>query len=88
MFHSRVLHQRPLVALNIVGHIPLVLCRIERHIQLVAVVGPRSELHVALLRVEGEVQDVDGAGAFKDGGRDPHDAAVATDDRKGLAVLF
>ena len=34
------------------------------------VVGPAAELHVAVLIVEGEPGDVDGAGGHEDAGRD------------------
>ena len=47
---------------------------------LVPVESPRSELHLTLLLVEGEVLDVDTTGALIDGGRDPKHRACVADD--------
>ncbi len=48
----------------------------EHQVDLGFVVGPRAELHSAVLVVEGEEGDVDLAGALKDGRRDPGDVSV------------
>ncbi|GBO39431.1 hypothetical protein AVEN_60332-1, partial [Araneus ventricosus] len=50
---------------------------------VISVVRPRAELHEAALSVEGEVLDVDLAGALVDGRWVPHHPARAVDDGLG-----
>lgn len=48
----------------------------QHQVDLGFVVGPRAELHGAVLIVEREEGDVDLAGALEDGRRDPGDVSV------------
>ena len=43
---------------------------------------------MAGLLVEGEVEDVDGAGGAEDGHRDPHHVACRVDYGQGVALLL
>jgi len=58
----------------------------EHQVDLGLVVGPRAELHGAVLVVEGEVGDVDLARALEDGRRDPGDVAVVAEVGLGFVV--
>ena len=49
-------------------------------------VGPGAELHGAVLVVEGEVGDVDLAGALEDGRRDPGHLAVVAEQSFCLII--
>ncbi|PRD22378.1 UNVERIFIED_CONTAM: hypothetical protein NCL1_49246, partial [Trichonephila clavipes] len=50
----------------------------QLQVNLVSVVGPRSELHLAALIIEGEPSDVDLAGALEDARRDVRATAVVS----------
>ena len=70
--------------LAVVEEVPAVHLRVHEHqVHHVAVVGPRAELHGAVLPVEGEEGDVHGAGRLVAGGRRPRDGAVVSDDDFG-----
>ena len=76
----------PFAAGLIVRHVNgIELCR---EVDLGSVVRPRTELHRALLVVEREPLDVDGAGGDEETERNPRHLAAAVDDRVGgkLAV--
>ena len=60
----------------------------EVNVQFPSVVSPRSELEFADLDVEREVEDVNGTGGTKDGGRKPQDVAFVTDDRHCVTMLL
>ncbi len=47
------------------------------------IVGPGAELERAVLQVEGEVFDLDLAGALVNGGREPGDAPIEQNDSVG-----
>ena len=53
-----------------------------------SVSGPRAELEIAGLYVEGEVGDVDLAGGHEQCGRDPQHRAVVLDHTHCLPALF
>ncbi len=71
---SRSVHDRPLAALPEVLQVDG--GADEHQVDFGFVVGPRAELHGAVLVVEGEEGDVDLAGALEDGRRDPGDVSV------------
>ncbi len=60
----------------------------ELDVDRVARVGPRAELHAALLVVVGEVLDVDLARGLVDGRRPPPHLALRRHDRQHLALLL
>ncbi len=80
--------QAPLVALYVVTDVNLFQAIVEVYVKFEAVVGPRTELHIARLLVEREVGDVDGAGGLEDGHGDPEHGAVARHDGHRLALLL
>ena len=64
---------------HVVEAIPRIRGQVPVELNLVREVGPRGETHDARLFVEGEVGDVDVAGALVDRTRDPHDEPVVED---------
>jgi len=54
----------------------------------ISVSGPRAELEITGLYIEGEVGDVDLAGGHEQCGRDPQHRAVVLDHTHCLAALF
>src|SRR6218665_1352567 len=85
---GRIFDQRPFVAVYVVSDVHLFQVLVEHYVQLVSVVGPRSELQVAELFVEGKVSDVDGAGALEDGGRNPEYPSFVRDDSHCIAMFL
>lgn len=85
-------HDLPRVALDILGEVDLVpgdlVVGQNSKVQLVAIVGPRAELELALLLVEGEGGHVQHARASVDGLRHPQDLPVVHDDQQGVPMFL
>jgi len=60
----------------------------EEHVEFEPVVSPGTKLERALLDVEREIDDVDGAGGLEDGRRHPEDVAVRRDDCHRVTVFL
>lgn len=80
--------ERPFVAVDVIADVNLLEITVEEDVQLEPVVGPRPKLQMTGLLVEGEVRDVDGAGALEDRLRDPEHRTIARNDRHRIPVLL
>lgn len=58
----------------------------KNQVNLGFVISPRTELHGAVLIVEGEVGDVHGARGFENGWRDPSDGTIKL--KQSLGLIF
>lgn len=61
---------------------------VEVQIEFQSIVRPRSELQVTTLNIERKVEDVDRAGRFKDGGREPEHWSVVVDHSHRITVFL
>lgn len=69
IIRSHSVDDGPFTALPVVVEIHSVLNSLQVNLGLV--IGPRAELHLTVLLIEGEEGDVNAAGALVNGGRDP-----------------
>src|SRR6218665_40163 len=86
--HPRTGDDVPRPAVDLVAQGDPFLTLVPLEDDLVPVEGPRAELHLALLLIEGEVLDVDGAGALVNGWRNPENVSVLVDDDVWLIRHF
>ena len=85
---GRIFDQLPLVAGDVVVDAERLLSVVEERVQLESVVSPGAELHLAALRVEGKLENVDCTVALEDGWRDPHDLTSVLHHCKCLSVFL
>ncbi|GFV88407.1 hypothetical protein TNCV_1242201 [Trichonephila clavipes] len=82
------LYYIPCATLPIVGEVDPIVVVVKFERDLVAVKCPRTELHHALLLIEGEVRDVDAARALVDGRWDPHHPSIGINEDVRLVTYL
>jgi len=83
---GRHLYNVPGARLPVIRQIHKVLVVVQGQRHLVSIKGPRSELHDAGLLIEGEVGNIDGAGALVNGRRNPENLSRWIDQHVGLVA--
>ena len=81
---TRTRHDVPRAAVDVIAQVDLLLAVIPVQLHLISVEGPRTELHLALLLVEGKVLDVYRARALVDGRWYPEDGTSVLQDHVRL----